>query len=89
MEETPVWDLFKRIESLEAIVPTLRDARGIAFMAFVLSFYYSASLRDHPRMVKDYLVDSFKGLVSPETLKVLEKTMLGVCKVIEEERQQK
>ncbi len=84
-EEIREWDIFKRLEAIE---PTLKDACGIAALAFWLAFQKSAEDSPNPRGVKDELVETFKETVSPEIQKALEKLMLSICEAIEKKRQQ-
>ncbi len=86
MEETPEWQLFKRIENLEAIVPTLRDAYGLAVMAFVISFIHQAETEANPRQFKDVMITSLEPFVSPGLMKILQREMLEICESIEKER---
>ena len=83
--EAPEWDVFKRIESLEELRPTVGDLTIIAVDTFLLLFGWLAmEHRSGARAFKDRLIAIFeKGGLSKETLNSLQKFMLQVCEKAE------
>ena len=86
MEET---DIFTRLARLEGIAPSVYDARGIAYVAFAISFYNRVVTVANPLQLKDYTATVLETLVNPDTLLVLQDTMLKICEEVEKGREQK
>ncbi len=84
-ESTPEYDIFKRIEELEALKPTAEDGRILAVDALILAFI--ALVRDHPRTARklkdSYLAHLETSNLSPELLKELERFLIIVCDELE------
>lgn len=83
--ETPEFDIFSRIEKLEALKPTAEDGRILATASFWLAFSALAIQGpDSARKLKDSLMVGLKrsGL-SPGLLERLEQTLLGLCDEVE------
>ncbi len=90
--DTPEWDIFSRIESLEqmnrkfgTIEPALGEVRLIAIWAFLMGFFNMFSDRpSRARAGKDELMLRFRQSgVSAQTLELLEKGMLTFCGELE------
>jgi hypothetical protein len=84
--ETPEWEIFSRIEELEALKPTAEDAHILAVTSIGLAFAASASQDPaRARIIKDEVVGILKMLgLSSGLLEWLERALLGICDLVEE-----
>ena len=90
---TADWEFFKRIESLEqdieTVKPTLKDANTVAIFAFGLAFGTMAiHTPKHARKMKTECTQHLKTLgVSPKVFDLLEQLMLKACDIAKESEQ--
>jgi len=87
-EKTPEWGIFERLEKLEKIRPTAKDAFTLAELAFVLAGATSLAVADlgssSPRKRKDELIAALrKRGLSPRVLERVEKILIAVCESLE------
>ena len=80
-ESIPEWNIFERIEKLEALKPTAEDSLILAGHALLLGFI--ALVKDRPktaRKLKDSFITHLETTkLSPEILKEIERTLIIAC----------
>jgi hypothetical protein len=87
-ESTPEFDIFKRIEKLEALKPTAEDGRILGMYAVYISFIALALQRPgQARKLKDTVMADLKKLgLSAGVLERLEKDLVEICDEAEKPR---
>jgi hypothetical protein len=87
-ESAPEFDLFGRIERLEALKPTAEDGRILGMYGVFLSFMALAlQRRDVARKVKDTVMRDLRRMgLSPGVLEQLEEDLLEICDKAEEQK---
>lgn len=86
--KTPEWDIFKRVERLEKLKPTVDEVGGLAIATFQLVFLWLAAEKPtRIRRLKDNLIVFLKEQgISGQTLDSLQTFMLQVCGHAEKQR---
>jgi hypothetical protein len=89
MAEPKEWEIFKRIEGLEKLKPTLDDTSAIATLALLFSFMHVAGEYPHgARKLKDIIIGFLKAQqLSTKTLNQFETALLQICEESEKQKQ--